>query len=72
MPPEPAPLFCPVKAWGHSPKCCSLQGARPALLLSHPWGWLTCAFTLWASSVCCPGEVQGLLSWMLQPVMGQS
>ena len=32
---------------------------------SHPRSWLTWAPTT-RSTLCCPGEVQGLLSWVLQ------
>lgn len=34
----------------HFSKCCSLQGAGPTLLLSHPLSWLTLDFTIRASS----------------------
>jgi hypothetical protein len=37
IPPEPAPLCFPVKEEAHSPRCCSLQGAGPALTLLYPW-----------------------------------
>ena len=37
IPPEPAPLCFPVKEEAHSPRCCSLQGAGPALPLLYPW-----------------------------------
>jgi hypothetical protein len=33
-----------------SPEGCSHQGIGPALLFSHPWGWLTCGFAVRASS----------------------
>lgn len=38
----------------HSPKCCSLKGATTALLLSHTWSWLTCAYPIRASSTLLP------------------
>lgn len=54
-------LHCSVQSrcGVHSPKGCSLQGDEPALLLSQPRGWLTLAFTIRDSSLCCLGESAG-------------
>ena len=51
-----------------SPKCCSPQGAGPALRFSHLPGWLTCAFTIRTISTVLPSEMQDLLSHVLEPV----
>jgi hypothetical protein len=48
MPPEPSLLYWP---WGPSSKCFSMWGSWPALLLSHPWGWLISTFVIASSTV---------------------
>ena len=66
-PPAESQLHCAahLRFGAHSPKCCGQEGARPALQLTHPQGWLTCAFAIRASSTVLPHETQGPLSWVL-------
>lgn len=42
-----------------------------ALLLSHPLDWLTCVFTIGASSTDIPGKMQRPLEEVLYPVRRQ-
>lgn len=57
-----SPMHCAAQSrlGPHSPKCRSLCRAEPALLLSHPRGWLTHAFASGLAPLCSPTSSHAL------------
>ena len=56
-------LHCATQSrYRASSKCCSQVWAY---VLSHPWGWLTVPLSSGPAPLCCPGEMQALLSRVL-------